>query len=203
MKSAAVNPQRLDVAKFARAGARLAGEMPLESLQRLSDGTCAPVDQAPGLVSWSATGSHREVLGGAPELRLRLRAQTTLWLHCQRCLQPMAVDLRIDRMFRFARNDDEAAELDEASDDEDFLALGRPLDLPSLVEDELIMALPIVPRHEACPQPLLAPEVPDAALAVTPAGTEEGAHSDEGSRQASDRPNPFAVLSTLKRQRSS
>jgi uncharacterized protein len=197
-----LNPQRLDVAKFARAGTSLTGEVPLESFQRLSDGACAPVDEVPGLVSWSATGSHREVLGGAPELRLRLQAQTTIWLNCQRCLQPMPVNLRIDRAFRFARNDDEAAELDEASEDEDFLALGRPLDLPTLVEDELIMALPIVPRHEACPQPLLAPEVPDAALAVAPAGT-EGAYPDEGSRRASDRPHPFAVLSALKRQRSS
>lgn len=202
MKPAALNPQRLDVAKFARAGARLAGEMPLESLQRLSEGTCAPVDQVAGLVSWSARGSHREVLGGEPELRLHLQAQTTLWLNCQRCLQPMAVDLQIDRTFRFARNDDEAAELDEASEDEDFLALGRPLDLPNLVEDELIMALPIVPRHETCPQPLLAPEVPDAALAVT-AAVAEGARPPDDAQQAADRPHPFAVLSALKRQKSS
>ncbi len=202
MKSAALNPQRLDVAKFARAGASLAGEEPLESFLRLSEGTCAPVDEVVGLVSWGATGSHREVLGGAPELRLRLQAQTTIWLNCQRCLQPMAVNLRIDRTFRFARSDDEAAELDEASEDEDFLALGRPLDLPSLVEDELIMALPIVPRHEACPQPLLPPEVPGAALSLTPAGA-EGMGPDEDEQQASDRPHPFAVLGALKRQRSS
>ena len=45
MKSAALNPQRLDVAKFARAGASLAGEVTLESFQRLSEGTCLPVDE--------------------------------------------------------------------------------------------------------------------------------------------------------------
>ena len=202
MKSAALNPQRLDVAKFARAGASLAGEVPLESFQRLSEGTCPPVDEVAGLVRWSATGSHRDVLGGAPELRLRLQAQTTIWLNCQRCLQPMAVNLRIDRTFRFARSDDEAAELDEASEDEDFLALGRPLDLPSLVEDELIMALPIVPRHETCPQPLLPPEVSSAALSVTGAGT-QGAHGQGDAEQAADRPHPFAVLGVLKRQGSS
>jgi uncharacterized protein len=201
MKSAALNPQRLDVAKFARAGANLAGEMPLQSLQRLSEGTCAPVDEVPGLVSWGATGSHRQVLGGAPKLRLRLQAQTTLWLNCQRCLQPMAVSLQIDRTFRFARSDEEAAELDETSEDEDFLALGRPLDLPSLVEDELIMALPIVPRHETCPEPLLAPEVSGAALSVTRHGA-EGARDQDDAPQPADRPHPFAVLGTLKRQRS-
>jgi uncharacterized protein len=30
----------------------------------------------------------------------------------------------------------------------------RGLDLTALVEDELILALPLVPRHETCPQPL-------------------------------------------------
>jgi uncharacterized protein len=202
MKSAALNPQRLDVAKFARAGANLAGEMPLQSFQRLSEGTSAPVDEVPGLVSWDATGSHREVLGGAPELRLRLQARTTLWLNCQRCLQPMAVNLHIDRTFRFARSDEEAAELDETSEDEDFLALGRPLDLPSLVEDELIMALPIVPRHETCPEPLLVPEVPGAAPSVARHGA-EGARDRDDAPQPADRPHPFAVLGALKRQRSS
>lgn len=196
MKSAALNPQRLDVAKFARAGASLAGEVPLESFQRLSEGTCPPVDEVAGLVRWSATGSHRDVLGGAPELRLRLQAQTTIWLNCQRCLQPMAVNLRIDRTFRFARSDDEAAELDEASEDEDFLALGRPLDLPSLVEDELIMALPIVPRHQACPQPLAAWREPSEP------GAAKGA-SRPAAQDPTLRPHPFAVLGALKRPKTS
>lgn len=202
MKAAVLNPRRLDVARFSRQGAHLAGQMPLETLQRLSEGTCPPDDALASLVTWSAQGFLREVLAGAPELRLRLQAEATVWLHCQRCLQPMAVALRVDRMFRFARNDDEAAELDEVCEDEDVLALGRPLDLPTLVEDELIMALPIVPRHEACPQPLLAPAAPAAALPDSKAGT-EGAHGPDEANRAADRPHPFAVLGALKRQRSS
>lgn len=202
MKAAVLNPRRLDVARFARQGARLADQMPLETLQRLSEGTCPPDDALASQVTWSAQGALREVLGGAPELRLRLQAEATVWLHCQRCLQPMPVALRVDRMLRFARNDDEAAELDEASEDEDVLALGRPLDLPTLVEDELIMALPIVPRHEACPQPLLAPAAPAAALPDATAGAESDQGQNEADR-ATDRPHPFAVLGALKRQRSS
>ncbi len=202
MKAAVLNPRRLDVARFSRQGAHLAGQMPLETLQRLSEGTCPPDDALASLVTWSAQGFLREVLAGAPELRLRLQAEATVWLHCQRCLQPMAVALRVDRMFRFARNDDEAAELDEACEDEDVLALGRPLDLPTLVEDELIMALPIVPRHEACPQPLLAPAAPAAALPDSTAGM-DGAQGPDDANRAADRPHPFAVLGALKRQRSS
>jgi uncharacterized protein len=200
MKPATLHPQRLDVPKFARAGARLEGQEPLDKMRRLSEGTCPPDDAAEGFLRWSAEGSQRDVLGGPPEWRLRLRAHATVWLNCQRCLQPMAVELTVDRVFRFARNDEEAAELDEVSEDEDVLALGRPLDLLSLVEDELIMALPIVPRHEACPQPLQAPEPSGAETAARKA---DSAQPGPGEEDVAARPNPFAVLGALKRQRSS
>ena len=200
MKPADLNPQRLDVAKFARAGTSLEGQVPLGALQRLSEGTCAPDDAQPGLVTWRATGSQRGVLGGTPEVRLHLQAQATVWLNCQRCLQPVAVSLPIDRVFRFARDDDEAAQLDEASEEEDVLALGRPLDLMSLLEDELIMALPIVPRHETCPQPLQA--LGDAGLATGVPGTAAAGGPDVAADDAA-RPNPFAVLGKLKLPRPS
>jgi uncharacterized protein len=200
MKPADLNPQRLDVAKFARAGTCLEGQVPLGALQRLSEGTCAPDDAQPGLVTWRATGSQRGVLGGVPELRLHLQAQATVWLNCQRCLQPVAVSLPIDRVFRFARDDDEAAQLDETSEEEDVLALGRPLDLMSLLEDELIMALPIVPRHETCPQPLQA--LVDAGPGTGASGPAAAAGVD-GAADDAARPNPFAVLGQLKRQRPS
>ena len=200
MKPADLNPQRLDVAKFARAGTSLEGQVPLGALQRLSEGTCAPDDAQPGPVTWRATGSQRGVLGGTPEVRLHLQAQATVWLNCQRCLQPVAVSLPIDRVFRFARDDDEAAQLDEASEEEDVLALGRPLDLMSLLEDELIMALPIVPRHETCPQPLQA--LGDAGLATGVPGTAAAGGPDVAADDAA-RPNPFAVLGKLKLPRPS
>jgi len=200
MKPARLHPQRLDVPKFARAGARLEGQEPVDKMRRLSDGACPPDDAADGLVRWSAEGSQRDVPGGAPQWRLRLRAQATVWLHCQRCLQPMAVELVVDRVFRFARSEEEAAELDEVSEDEDVLALGRPLDLPSLVEDELIMALPIVPRHGTCAQPL---QVLAPAAACAAARKPGPAQAGIGEEEAGARPNPFAVLGALKRQRPS
>jgi uncharacterized protein len=40
----------------------------------------------------------------------------------------------------------------------------RALDLRALVEDELILALPMVPRHDVCPEPLpLAGRKPEQA----------------------------------------
>jgi uncharacterized protein len=84
---------------------------------------------------------------------LHLRADSAVGLACQRCLQRMVVPLGIDRRLFFVAGEDAAASLDAESDD-DVLALEAFLDLRSLIEDELLLALPLVPRHEVCPEPL-------------------------------------------------
>ncbi len=168
-------PQRLDVRAFAEAGATLEGEVDQARLPRLQEGLLA-TDLAPPPVRWRAAGEQRTVAGGAPENWLALQATTRVTLTCQRCLQPLAEALEIDRRFRFVEGEDEAARLDEELED-DVLAAGRSFDLLELLEDELILALPLVPRHEDCPQPL-----PQAAQAP-----EE------------PKPNPFAALAALRR----
>ena len=65
----------------------------------------------------------------------------------------MTVALAVRPSLRFVRGEAQAEALDEDSE-EDVLALTPALDLQPLVEDELILALPLVPRHEQCPKPL-------------------------------------------------
>ena len=98
---------------------------------------------------------------------------------CQRCLAPVSTPASVDRWIRFVTGEAQAEALDAESED-DVLALPRWLDLAELVEDELLLALPIVPRHETCPAPLPMP--------AQPVEDEEG----------EARPNPFAVLAQLK-----
>ncbi len=174
MKDKHPDPRALDVAAFCRQGASLEGEWPLAGLDRLAASFAAASD---GAVRWRATGELRPVTGGAPEPWLRLQAEADVPLQCQRCLQPMTERLRVDRRFRFVATEELAAEIDEETDDEDVLALPARLDLCALVEDELILALPIVPRHDDCPQPL--------ALPAEPVDEEPA-------------PHPFAVLAALK-----
>ena len=71
-------------------------------------------------------------------------------MECQRCLTPVDVPLDVERSFRFVADEATAEALDEECD-EDLLALSREFDLRELIEDELLMALPVVPRHEECP----------------------------------------------------
>lgn len=169
------DPQRLDVEPFAREGGHLEGRWPLAELQRLS---AAPAGSPPDVV-WQVEGASRARSVGDDELWLQLRAEATVSLPCQRCLAPVQLPLAIDRRFRFVR-DEAAAEALDAELDDDVLALSRALDLRTLVEDELLLALPLVPRHERCPDGALA-WAPDEAPAVAAADS------------------PFAALAALKK----
>ena len=160
--------RRLDLPYLADTAAVLDGQWPLAELQRLT-ADAAPAGDAQ--VRWSVTGERRAVAGGSADPWLHLRARATVRLTCQRCLQPVDEPLVVARSFRFVADEAEAERLDEAAEEEDVLALpprGR-LDLLPLVEDELILSLPLVPRHDVCPQPLPVPaEVPESAPAEHP-----------------------------------
>ena len=168
------DPRAVDVSALCKNAGTLQGQWPLAGLQRLADSLCAASD---GNVTWQAQGSLLPVTGGAAELWLELHARADVPLQCQRCLQTLVEALHVQRRFRFVRTDEEAARLDEESED-DVLVLQARQDLRELLEDELILALPIVPRHGVCPQPLT---MPLQAL------------EDEAPA-----PNPFAALAALR-----
>lgn len=192
MKPRQHDPLRLDMAAFAADGARLDGIWPGAELTRLADSQSCPQDAALASVVWSAVGERTAVTGADPEIWLDLQASTTVWLPCQRCLQPMAWPLQVERRLRFVRTEAEAEALDAELED-DVLSLARALDLRELVEDELLLDLPLVPRHEGgCPQPLPLSD----ALAV-PEGLDPEALAD-AANDGGEKPNPFAVLAQLR-----
>ena len=181
MKARPYDPLRLDLESFIADAATLRGSWPLSDFGRLLDGWPADAPPPSGEVGWAAVGEPRKPQALEPERWLHLEAGTQVWRECQRCLQPVALPLALQRTLRFVRGEDEAARLDAESED-DVLALERAFDLRALVEDELLLALPLVPRHEQCPQPLAVPQQPEA--------------EDE----APVRENPFAALARLRRR---
>jgi uncharacterized protein len=191
-------PEALDVAAFCRDGARLAGEWPLEALPRLAESVQAGADgfAAAVPVRWAVAGQAGASPGGrgeAPRCEIDLDIEAQVGLECQRCLQPMRVPLTVQRRIRFVEGEDEAARLDEELED-DVLALAPRLDLRTLVEDELLLALPLVPRHDTCPQ------LPGALGALGDAALDRQASAAPAAANAVPvRPeNPFAALAKLK-----
>jgi uncharacterized protein len=179
-----VNPQRLDVAELAQGRGSLKGEQPLAALTRLQQ-PGEPEPESTTMLHWSAHAGYRPVRGGAQELWLHLALHTTVHRTCQRCLQPVALSLAVERDFLFAPTEEQAQAWDAERDDADVLVLSKSLNILELVEDELILELPLVPRHDACPQPLVA-----------------GNSAPDGGKMSSkvkESDNPFAVLAQLKR----
>lgn len=180
MRERQANPRALRLEPLCKEDGTLQGSWPLAALTRLAEGFSAAAD---GSASWTLKGSTRQPAGGAPQLWVQLTAQAVVPLQCQRCLGPLAQRLEVDRFIRFVHGEDLAARLDEETED-DVMSLPDLLDVQELVEDELILTLPIVPRHDGpCPQPLVLP--------AAPAMVEEA--------PAAQRPHPFAALAALKR----
>jgi uncharacterized protein len=170
-----IDPRSLDITALCRDGGALDGQLGLAELTRLG-GSLFGAPESGAEVAWRAQAGHRLVAGGDPERWLQLTARAEVTLQCQRCLQATRQPLAVERRFRFVRSEQEAARLDEEIED-DVLVLSPRLDLLELLEDELILALPIVARHGgACPQPLPMPAAP----------------ADEPP------PNPFAKLAALR-----
>ena len=185
MRDHPFNPRKLDVEAFAAQAASLEGDWPAHSLSRLADAAAPEVPAADWpMIHWALTGEKREPRRGVVQTWLHLQASAAVALTCQRCLQPVQEQLSLSRWFQFVRDEDEAAALDLDSE-EDVLALSRSFDAIELIEDELLLSLPLVPRHEVCPVPLPQP-VDDLSQA-----------------DADERPNPFAALAALKKGSSS
>jgi uncharacterized protein len=171
------SPRHLDVKAFAQAQGHLSGHESLLNYERLAH-------EAQGLhpdlrVDWQASSELRTPPGGSGQIWLHLQVAATVPLHCQRCLTPVDVPLQVDRWFRFVADEATALAQDDESE-EDLLVISRSFDLHELIEDELLMELPMVPLHESCPQPL--------ALASSSAEFEQA---------QTDKPNPFAALAQL------
>lgn len=170
--------QHLDVVAFARDGAVLEGQDALQAMPRLLEEQVTGSLQ-PGPVIWRLSGRLLPQSGGADQIWLYLQASVALPMQCQRCLTPVLETVEAERSFRFVADEATAAALDDEAE-EDILVVSRDFDALALIEDELILSLPLVPLHEVCPEKL-----PMSAV-------------DPEFEVAAERPNPFGILAGLK-----
>lgn len=140
---------------------------------------------ADNILNWSAQGEVRTDEAGAEQIWLHLTVDVSLPLTCQRCLGPVDLEVAVKQSFRFVASE-EAAEAQDEEAEEDVLALSQDFKLSDLIEDEVLMALPVVPRHETCPV-----EVKLAAV------------DQDFDAASAEKRNPFAVLAKLQGGKSS
>jgi len=170
------DPARLDVRAFAKATGRLSGHLPLTEMPRLFAEQPAGDDLVKP-VHWQFQAELKNTDGLNEQIWMHLQAQASPRLICQRCLNPLTCLVQVDRRFRFVADEATALAEDEESE-EDLLVISKTFNAFEWIEDELILDLPLIPLHQACPQPL-------------PMATEE-----------LEKPHPFASLAALKKAQS-
>jgi len=170
----------MDVFAFVRRAGVVEGEVALAALARFAEGLPA---QGDAVLRWSARGEVGR--RGALWLHLAFAGEPTVL--CQRCLTAFAwaVDARVT--LEIVASDTELTEADGLLDDTAIAAPEKVLgsdrfDLLAQIEDELILAVPHVTRHDVCPG--------EPGVAGVAAG-------DDGIVVAPQR-SPFAVLQALK-----
>ena len=152
-----------DAFVFAREGRILEGVLPVSVLERLHD----LVTEVTGEVAYRLQGS----LGARGESMLSLEVSGTLPLTCQRCLDSVLFSLEVDSLLELVPEGVDMSQDELEDDTRDFLPVASELDIAALVEDEILLTLPVAPRHEKCGFP--------------------------GAADAGERVNPFATLAGL------
>ena len=167
---------------FARETVPLTGTTLLSTLERLVQETRA--QEPDSSINWQARAELRPAAASTADeaVWLHLSAETTVPLTCQRCMGSVQTPLHFDQWYRFVATEDIAMAEDDESE-EDLLVMEPQFDLLALLEDELLMALPLVPMHDECPEP--------PVLRVGDADVPE---------EAPTKPNPFAMLAQLKKK---
>src|SRR5262245_20051556 len=132
----------IDGFEFASAGAKQQGVWPLNDFPRLRD----MLAKDAGEVAYEIRGVRDA--RGRPALRLKVSG--TLWLGCQRCLEPMAFAVDTEVTLVLAATLDEIHAEPASAQAPDRVVAGREMALRDLIEDELILAVPYAPRHEEC-----------------------------------------------------
>jgi uncharacterized protein len=136
------HPAQIDGFEFAAAGARQQGSWPVRELPRLRDMLASDEGEVAYVLEGARDGR------GRPSLRLQVHG--TLLLRCQRCLETMPYEVDAETLLVLAATQ---AEIDAEPPDAqaaDRIVAGAAMPVRDLVEDELILAVPYAPRHEAC-----------------------------------------------------
>ena len=165
-------PEVVDAWRMVAGGRVFQGSMPLSAMPRLAD----------SLVDTQGECRY-EVEFGKDEFGvafLAIRAEAGLPLICQRTLERFELPVQVDQRMGLIRDEREESSLPPGYEPVLVPEDGR-LHAVELVEDELILAIPVVP--------------------VKP-GTEavEGHWPAVEAEPEEERPNPFAALSALKKQ---
>ncbi|MCB1669008.1 MAG: DUF177 domain-containing protein [Pseudomonadales bacterium] len=165
-------PRCIEPRRLANQGVTLTGEIAAEQCNRLAGAVLQIIAPITASLQFDLDEQRHRVVTG--------EVSTQVSIECHRCLEPMAVPLSTRLSAMMVWSDDEAASVPKEFDP--WVVESDSADIIALVEEELLLALPIVNYH---------PEDKCSGAA----GYSTGAIDEP---EQSGRKNPFDVLARLK-----
>lgn len=158
-------PATIDPIRLADRGARLSGELSLRGMSRL--GASLREEGGTALLDLEF---RRDPERGARRVRGTISASVVGT--CERCLEPLPLNLAADVDLLIVPKGN-GRDMDETAD---VLEAGAPIALRDLAENELVLALPMIPKHalDACPAAQWIEGREEAGEAHHPAGIKPG-----------------------------
>jgi uncharacterized protein len=168
-------PKAVKYLQLAQEGCPLQGVVPLAALERLA----GFITSREGNVSYTLRFKKQRRDG---RIKVSGEVRTDLMMTCQYCLEPVSMVVEATIALVLVRSEDEAGLLESGVDA--LVVAGEEIDPVAIIEDDLILALPMVPRHM---------NDEGESECIGQLGYEKTS-IDPGE----DKPNPFAVLAGLK-----
>jgi len=172
-------PEHIDPFRLARHRRSLAGSVDFERMPRLAEMLRDGANRADFSLRFGRDAGGQACVLGHINARLAVL--------CQRCLEPMEIAIEREVSLALVSESDDPEALDSSY--EPLLVGDEALSLSGIVEDEIILAMPIFSRH-----PPLECQMPPGADAMV-----DGAPDDDvNTAGESGEGNPFSVLESLK-----
>jgi uncharacterized protein len=135
----------IDAFEFCRQREERSGELALNDLPRLA----AELTDMNGALAYSLRGGFDK----EGHAQLSLQVAGAVHLRCQRCLTPYQFDLDSESSLVLVADEAAADALEQKLEEEDVDVIvgSSTMDMLALIEDEALLALPVSPRHEVCP----------------------------------------------------
>lgn len=166
-------PKDIDPFKLAQNGLTLEGTLPVSAMGRLSESLSSNDGNVAVMMRFDVDETGLPYMYG--------EFNSKLSLICERCMAPMLMDVNVECYLAIIKSERQIEELAEMYEPW-LIENNDPILLSSIVEDELILGLPLVPRHEhAC--------LPKEAWY-------RGDEVDESEKEK--KVSPFEVLASLK-----
>lgn len=130
----------IDSVEFARSGRRLQGDVAVADMARL----CESLGSGGGVLHYALSGTLSEK--GRPQLVCEVEG--VLNLVCQRCMGPLLFPLSTRSILELASEGEVLPPVEDEDDAVDLIPADAAMDVLALVEDEVLLSLPVAPMHD-------------------------------------------------------